>query len=793
MNLIVAVVAGLAGGAMIALSRPSFVRAPPPVLLAVLATGSAVASQFAAGSPVGWAGLDAVVRAGFGAGGVLLGASAPPAALLLAAAAGTATAAGSPWRGAVVATLGVIGVTTLSWRRAPLITALAGGVVAQVALRLPTDGVWPGAAAAAAWMTTPVVIWGVAGLDGPARRRVLRIAGGLGALVLGLGSLGVVSALLARSALDRGLAEANAGIAAARRADTAAASAQLSAAARSFADARRTLESWWARPAEAVPVSAQHVRSLRALAATGEQLSALGVDAAVGANLQSIAIHDGQVPLHRIPAVERSAARAAVGLGRARRQLAAARSPWLLPPIGRRFDAQVARLAEAQISAQRARRVLHELPNLLGAAGPRRYFLAVQTPAELRGSGGMIGNYGEITAVDGRLTLARFGRVNELNHGGDPAARTLVAPDDYVARYARFSPETTWQNVTMSPDFPTVAGVITDLYQQSGGGPVDGVIAVDPRTIAAILGVVGPIDVAPWPVPLTAKNASRVLLYEQYVRLEHDARVRFLGDAVEQLWQRLTTGTPAGAGDLLNVLGPVVPGKHLLLASRHPEEQRVFSEVGVAGRMAPAADDFLAVVTQSAGENKIDWFLRKEVDYGVELDPATGKLEVRLKAVLHNDAPPSGLPAYVIGNPVDVALPPGHNRMFLSIYTPWDLDRAEIGGMPADLQQEHELERRVYSAFVVVPPEGSLTIDLRLSGRYRGTGGYRLRLHRQPAVSPDEVRTSLILRPTTPVSGAGPPITSADHLTLDRDRTIWRPFPGTTAGVAAKEARDDEP
>ncbi len=772
MNLLL-LAAGLAGGGVVALCRPRLVLMPPRALVGLLAAASAAAAVAAAGAPTGNAAVDVAARAALGAGFVLLAAHAGLVALLLAAAAAVVVSVGSPVQALAGVTLAGLAIPAFRLRRAPLLTAGGGAALAQVALHLRSGGAWPSTATGAAWVMAPVAVWGLVRLDPVGRRRVLRGAAGLGALAVAAGCLGVVSALVARPSLNRGLEGTSAGIAAARRGDTAGAARQLSDAARSFAQARRTLDSWWARPADGVPVAAQHVRSLRAVAATGRELSVLGADAARGGNLQSIKVVDGQVPLDRIPALERSAGRAVAGLARARRQLAAARSPWLVAPLTRRLAAQQARLADAQGTAERARGVLHELPALLGAAGPRRYFLAVQTPAELRGSGGMIGNYGEITAEGGRLRLARFGRLGELNEAGDPATRTLVAPDDYVARYSRLSPETLWQNVTASPDFPTVAGVIANLYPQSGGVAVDGVIAVDPSTIAALLSVVGPLTVPPWPEPLTAQNAARVLLFDQYVNLDKDARVQFLGDTVEQLWSRLTTGALPGAADVLNAVGPVVPGKHLMLASTRASEQRVFEEAGVAGRMAAVKDDFVGVVTQNTGENKIDWFLRRQVDYSATLDPATGDVRARLKVVLHNDAPSSGLPAYVIGNPPDLSVAPGDNRLYLSVYTPWSLDEARIDGVPARIEQEHELERRVYSAVVVIPAGGSVAVDLRLSGRTEVGRRYQLDLHRQPSVAAEDVRATL----TVGGPGRGGRTTSTRHVTLDRDRTIRFPVP----------------
>jgi len=107
----------------------------------------------------------------------------------------------------------------------------------------------------------------------------------------------------------------------------------------------------------------------------------------------------------------------------------------------------------------------------LGSNAPRSYFLAVQTEAESRASGGIIGNYGIITADDGKLRLTRFGQASPLQTSGDVARRKLIAPADYIARYGQFEPQYRWANVPMSPDFPTVAKVIEGLYPQEGAFP----------------------------------------------------------------------------------------------------------------------------------------------------------------------------------------------------------------------------------------------------------------------------------------------------------------------------------
>ena len=116
------------------------------------------------------------------------------------------------------------------------------------------------------------------------------------------------------------------------------------------------------------------------------------------------------------------------------------------------------------------------------------------TPSEFRGLGGFIGGFAELRAEDGRVELIRTGRPAELNNvlrAGEPR---LDGPDDYLDMWGQYSPEVFFQDITFSPDFPDVASVATQLYEQAGGPSLDGVIALDPIALAALTEFTGPIE-----------------------------------------------------------------------------------------------------------------------------------------------------------------------------------------------------------------------------------------------------------------------------------------------------------
>jgi hypothetical protein len=283
---------------------------------------------------------------------------------------------------------------------------------------------------------------------------------------------------------------------------------QLDEADRAFADARRSLFSLWSRPAWVVPIVGQNLRALRTAAVEGQRLAASG-KALTSASLDSVRPNNGRVSLDEVEAATLPMIDAAEEVSDAYRRLRGARKAWVLPPLRGRLDRALVQLGRADSAADRARQILAELPSLLGANGLRRYFV-VQTAAELRGSGGFLGNYAEITADHGQLALVKIGRTQQLNDASDPRSRRLVGPPDYVSRYGRFAPERFWQNVNVSPEFPTDATVIANLYPQSGGQPVDGVLAVDPTGLANLLCLTGPINVAEWPEPITPDNAESI-------------------------------------------------------------------------------------------------------------------------------------------------------------------------------------------------------------------------------------------------------------------------------------------
>jgi hypothetical protein len=387
----------------------------------------------------------------------------------------------------------------------------------------------------------------------------------------------------------------------------------------------------------------------------------------------------------------------------------------------------------------------------------------------------MIGNWGIITAEHGKIHLEFIARVGDLNARGTPD-RTITGPAEYLRRYSRFEPQNTWQNVNMSPDFAVVGKVIAQLYPQSGGESIDGVLAVDPQGLAALLQLTGPVNVPDWPTPVTAENVVDVTLRDAYAAFARTPeRADFLGDVAQQAVDLATAGDLGKPSQIANVLGKASREGHLSLYFTRPEEEDVATILNADGtvpRGPRGTNDSVMAVTQNAGANKIDYYLRRHVNYAVRIEPDASRRRARVRGridvQLENTAPSSGLPQSVIGpsEGLEDRFVAGENFAYVSVYTPLGVTAARLDGKPVNVEAAHELDQQVISAWVSLPAGSTATLELDVDGYVdlNSGGWYELQLVRQPFLAADNVSVELAVAP-------GWRITQTDHARTTGQRT----------------------
>ena len=483
-----------------------------------VALASAITAGLAHGSPTGMSPFDVALKAVFGATLALAAVSAAWPWLLTASIVAVLGSLGQPTAIPAVAVLGVslggsLSVLGKQERAVPgtphprtvlrAVTsptkAAVGAVIVQVALRFgwPHAFLLPSVLAAVAALL--VFVPGVVGAPRRFRRWVVSACAAVLLAAVALTAIAGVSVLRARSPMQAGLQATETGLHAAERGDQRISRAQFATAGGDFAAASHDLA--WARGGELVPGVAQQVRAMRVAAGIGADLARTAFLTAENGNVAALRITDGTFPVQALERLEPVFASDLASLKFSLQQTGPFRSPWLVSPLKAKLDSEVRKLVRAEHDATTALLATRAVPDILGADGPRRYLILFENPAESRASGGVVGDFAEVTAVDGKLSLVKVGSVGELDTSGNPAGKHLIGPEDYLARYSQFEPEDYWENVPMSPDFPSVGEVAANLYPECGGARVNGVISLDPVAMADFLAATGPITAPQWPSP----------------------------------------------------------------------------------------------------------------------------------------------------------------------------------------------------------------------------------------------------------------------------------------------------
>ncbi|MFN8024865.1 MAG: DUF4012 domain-containing protein [Acidimicrobiia bacterium] len=650
-------------------------------------------------------------------------------------------------------------LVALGWSSGEAVTLM---VVAQVVLAFvalftarAVMPVWLGAGLAVLVLLVLGIEAGRANLErdrAPGLKRGVKI--GVAVVIVALVAAVAPAAMAAKDASDlmqQGKNAATRALNAARDGDTITAQGAFNEAAREFGAAADKLNSPTVTPSLGVPFLASNVRAARTLADIGTELANTGESLTVAINPESLEVTGGRLPLEEVAKVQPKLAEGSAALDDA---LARVRDvsddPYLASPVRDAVVKIEKQLARAAREAKHANQSATLANAIFGGDGPRHYLLIITNPAESRATGGFTGSYAVMTAVDGKLTVGEIIRTNVWNETLTALPEiTWNAPLDYKRRYSPFHPETTLQNVNLSPDFPSVTEVLLSLAPQAGVGVVDGVMSVDPAGLAALLRLTGPVDIADWPEQINADNVVNVTLRDAYARYPDDTgdRVNLLSEVAHAAVDRATSRSLGKPSQIAKELGKAAHEGHIILGFARPAEEALAIELGVAMNFDKAPVDSIALTTSNAGGNKIDYYVQRDVDYRVTLTPDSKAKQAIAKAsfasTIINDAPTTGLPQIVIG-PFDKRFVAGESRNFVSVYSPLQFKDAGIDGNFTTVAPNREQGHNVVSFYADVFSKSSKTITANLEGLFElQDGWYSLRIRHQPTLNPDRVHVSV--------------------------------------------------
>jgi uncharacterized protein DUF4012 len=493
-----------------------------------------------------------------------------------------------------------------------------------------------------------------------------------------------------------------------------------------------------------LPFVGRTPEALVSLSRIGAQVAGAGADVADGVGhlpdgLSSLGLHDGQIPLESLRSLAPSVRRARASLELAVREAARLPNSWLIGPVADARDLVRERLAQAVPLARSADAMLSSLPLFAGQGREARYFVGAQNSSELRGTGGFLGNYAILIIREGRISLGPFADAGLLPNL--PAAKAPSPSKDFDDLYGPFGGGGFWLNINMTPDVPTAATLIEQMYQRVRGQKLDGTILFDLQGLTDLLRATGPVRSKPLNYTFTPENVVGYVATAAYLKSPvpnpFSEGPRYVAEAV---WTRFLSSTDPEKA--MRALISAAANGHLIFHGVDPKLQAAFRLAGVTGDFGARGSDFFGVVHSNAAANKVDYYLRQRLSYEVRLQP-NGRAEATGEMTLENHAPVGARPGYVFGPSRDVRingrfLQPGEDRTWTQFYCADDcrLSRSVSDGKTTTLEYHREVGLPVYAGFFEVKPARSrrVALSLQLPRAWdgdRATGTYRLRIQGQ--------------------------------------------------------------
>lgn len=352
-------------------------------------------------------------------------------------------------------------------------------------------------------------------------------------------------------------------------------------------------------------------------------------------------------------------------------------------------------------------------PAMLGAAGPRRYLVVLQNPAEARGTGGLAGSYAVLLADRGRLHLEQSGDDGELVDSPTPVVD--LGPE-YRARWGDFHSDRAYKTANFTAHFPWAAAVWQKLYERQSGEKVDGVLAVDPVALGHLLKVTGQVTLSDG-FELNGGNVATWALSDEYrMYPSNDVRKARLTELTRLAFDKIAHGTGSSA-ELLKALGRAAGERRVLAWAARPDEQAALAGTPLVGEVAATPAPYAGLVINEDAGTKLSYYLARSIDYRTTACRLPDKMRLtRITVRLTNTVRLGDLTDYVRGSDYRAGFPRGQDRVYLSLMTTKGsvFRSSTLNGKAFPLGQRQERGRPSFSAYLELPAHQQqvLTLDL---------------------------------------------------------------------------------
>jgi hypothetical protein len=278
--------------------------------------------------------------------------------------------------------------------------------------------------------------------------------------------------------------------------------------------------------------------------------------------------------------------------------------------------------------------LLQIAPRLLGVEQVQSYLIMAQNRDELRATGGFITGIGLVSIQEGKILNFELGDSYQV----DDFSKPYPTPPEPLKRFMLADYWVT-RDANWSPDFPTAAKEIQDLFSMSTGVQTQGVIAFNQLAIERLLRVIGPVLVPEVDELVSAENVEEYMWQAKDAAMEEGTwqdRLEHRKDFMEPLSRAivekmLRSNTQEELLNLGKTIVDLLEQGQVLVYFNDAEAQALLESYGWDGGLHPASGDILYLVDSNVGFNKVDAVMQRSVAYKVNLsDISQAKGEVTL-------------------------------------------------------------------------------------------------------------------------------------------------------------------
>lgn len=299
-----------------------------------------------------------------------------------------------------------------------------------------------------------------------------------------------------------------------------------------------------------------------------------------------------------------------------------------------------------------ARGMLPEVGWLLGVDQQRTFLVQTMDRAELRGTGGFTGQYGELTINGGRVAPFGLKDISLVEYTSDSATQGQLT----LPQYQSWWPFANWglRDSNVSADFPTSARLAIDLYKQETGNSVDGVISFTPVVIEHVLAIIGPIQVPGYNTTVTAQNLEDLLhfyqldnrgILKQIINQPNNTDTSQRKQFTSYLTTLMMTKVRSSSFDQIMAITHQVladlKSKDLQMYFTDQATENVLMKYQYAGLLdRSTAHDGLYVVQENLSASKASQYVQTSLHDTVTLDSAGGATHILQMRLVYNQAGP---------------------------------------------------------------------------------------------------------------------------------------------------------